>query len=114
MSFRSRSRSGLHPEMIDDPEYFLKNELSWLVHITPTSVESALQGFPLEARHSYRWLAGNIRSVYFATVSDTFERYPGTVHVRAELELNVLSITADCLSGATTCPFSPVPLKPCR
>lgn len=72
--------------MAKDPEFYLNNKLSWFAHITPEAVCASLQGFPLQSCYSDRWLAGSIRRVFVATVSDAFEDYPGTVHVRAELE----------------------------
>lgn len=72
--------------MTDDPEYYLNNELSWFEHITPETVGASLADFPLQSRHSKRWLAGSIRRVYFCTVGSDFEDYPGITHVKAELE----------------------------
>jgi hypothetical protein len=72
--------------MANDPELYLDSKLSWVAHITPEAVRARLDGFPLQARYSDKWLAGSIRRVYFCTVGDDFEDYPGTTHVRAELE----------------------------
>jgi hypothetical protein len=69
--------------MANDPEYFLNSGLTWFSHVTPEAFEASLEGFPLTSRHSVEWLTGTIRRIYFSTVSEGFEDYPGTAHVRA-------------------------------
>lgn len=72
-------------KLSENPEVFLEHDFEIFSHITPEAVRACLEGFALKSRHTDRWLAGSVRDVYYCTISDTFEHYPGTVHVRAEL-----------------------------
>jgi hypothetical protein len=71
--------------MAYDPERYFNNDLSGVAHLTEEAVQRALDEFPLQSQQSYRWLTGSIRRAFLVTVSDKFEDYPGTVHVKNEL-----------------------------
>lgn len=71
--------------MPGDPEFWLDNGLDWFAHITPDAVDNALIGFPLDTAKSSRWMAGHVRRVYFSTVADGVEEYPGKAKIRQEL-----------------------------
>ena len=70
-----------------DADYWLEHPLEWFAHITPEAIEDALCGFSLDTRMSNRWLAGHIRRVYFSTVSDGVENYPGQAKIRQDLSM---------------------------
>lgn len=83
----------------DDADFWHYNQLGWVQHITPESVESALRDFEITTEVNNRWLSGQIRKAFFSSVGteEEIDEYPGKLAVRREIQA-----IADAIASAKT------------